>query len=48
MIYRARIQASSAPPPKSRERERERERESVLKYVHQEGTAANPLEKVLN
>ena len=32
------------PPKKGRERERERERER--KYVHQWGTAAEPVEKI--
>ena len=37
-------------PPKRRERERERERKRERereKYVHQEGTAVDPVEKVL-
>ena len=38
-----------APPKKLREREREREREKEREreYVHQEGTVAEPVEKVL-
>ena len=41
------LHSGNFPPLKSLVREREKEREREREYVHQEGTAAKPMEKVL-
>ena len=38
---------SAFPPPLPREREKERERETARESIHQDGTAADPVETVL-